>query len=376
MPCFLFSLTNKDGLNGGGYILNIMNKFFWLFLIIISLMPVFESRAAFAASVEDDEVYRSRYEDTIFGRRFYNVEFIKHHNAWDMVKWGLTGKREKWPEWVNIEPGETPPERVEKGIRYTVVNHATVLIQVNGINILTDPIWSVRASMLSCIGPKRAVPPGITFDQLPPIDVVLISHNHYDHMDIPTLERLVKRDNPLVVTGLGNQQILQRYGIKNVQELDWWKGFTRGGIEFCFTPARHFSRRGATDYNLSLWGSFIIRTPSGVICFIGDSGYGSFIKEIRRRFGPVDLAFIPIGAYEPAWMMETVHLTPEQAWQVHDELGSRLSVAIHFGTFQLTDEGINEPVERLGKVIMQNGKASGKFVVPTFGKSMDTMQMD
>lgn len=252
MPCFLFSLTYKFGLYGGGYILNIMNKLFWLFLIIISLMPVFESRAGFSASVEDDGTYKSRYEDTMFGRRFYNVEPIKHHNAWDMVKWVVTGKREKWPEWVHIEPGDTPPERVETGIRYTVVNHATVLIQVDGINILTDPIWSMRASMLSWIGPKRVVPPGITFDQLPPIDVVLISHNHYDHMDIPTLERLAKRDNPLMVTGLGNQQILRRYGIKNVRELDWWKGFTKGGIEFCFTPARHFSRRGLTDYNMSL----------------------------------------------------------------------------------------------------------------------------
>jgi L-ascorbate metabolism protein UlaG (beta-lactamase superfamily) len=373
MPCFLFSLTSKYGLYGGGYILDIMNKPFRLFLIIISFMLVFESGADFSAFAED---YKSRYEETIFGQRFYNIDPIKHHNPWDMVKWGVTGKREKWPEWVYIEPGDTPPERVKTGMRYTVVNHATVLIQVNGINILTDPVWSMRVSMLSWIGPKRVVSPGITFDQLPTIDVVLISHNHYDHMDIPTLKRLAKRDNPIVITGLGNQKILRSHGIKNVQEMDWWQKFTLSGIEFCFTPARHFSRRGVTDYNLSLWGSFIIKTPSGVICFIGDSGYGSFVREICRRFGPVDLAFIPIGAYEPAWMMETVHLTPEEAWRVHEELGARLSVAIHFGTFQLTDEGIKEPLERLGKVVSQSGNALGKFVVPTFGKSMDTMQTD
>lgn len=292
-----------------------------------------------------------------------------------MMKWGITGKRKKWPNEIYIEPGDTPLKRVENGISYTVVNHSTVLIQVNGINILTDPIWSTRASMLSWIGPKRVVQPGITFDQLPFIDVVLISHNHYDHMDIPTLERLAKRDKPLILTGIGNKKILKQYKIDNVKELDWWQIVTLGNVEFCFTPARHFSSRGLTDYNLSLWGSFIIKTPSGVVCFIGDSGYGSFVKEIRRRFGPVDLAFIPIGAYEPAWMMETIHLTPEEAWQVHKDLESRLSVAIHFGTFQLTDEGIEDPVKRLGEVILKKGQGLGKFMVPTFGKNMDGGQV-
>jgi L-ascorbate metabolism protein UlaG (beta-lactamase superfamily) len=230
--------------------------------------------------------------------------------------------------------------------------------------------------MLSWIGPKRVIPPGIKYDDLPPIDIVLISHNHYDHMDIPTLSRLAKRDNPIIITGLGNQRTLSRSGIGNVKELDWWQEFTKDKIDICFTPARHFSRRGAADYNMSLWGSFIIRTPRGVIYFLGDSGYGGFIKEICRRFGSIDLAFIPIGAYEPAWMMETVHLSPGEAMQVHKDLDSRLSVAIHFGTFQLTDEGIDEPVERLGKVVSQNSGASGKFVVPTFGKSVDVSKND
>ncbi|MCX5849602.1 MAG: MBL fold metallo-hydrolase [Deltaproteobacteria bacterium] len=347
-----------------------MKRLFWLVLSIIFIVPVFEIWADFSDS-KDSGAYRSQYENTMFGRRFYNIEPVKHHNAWDMMKWGLTGKRKKWPEKIDIESGDKPSAHVETGIRYTVVNHATVLIQVNGINILTDPIWSTRASMLSWIGPKRVVEPGINFDDLPPIDIVLISHNHYDHMDIPTLARLAKRDNPIIITGLGNQRVLWSYGIDNVKELDWWQEFNRDNIDICFAPARHFSRRGMADYNLSLWGSFIIKTPSGVIYFLGDSGYGGFIKEIRRRFGPIDLAFIAIGAYEPSWMMETVHLTPEEAMQVHKDLESRLSVAIHFGTFQLTDEGIDEPVERLDKVISQNSGALGKFVVPKFGKSVD-----
>ena len=350
-----------------------MNKIFWLFLIIVSFIVVSESGADFSASAED---YKSRYEDTILGRRYYNIEPVKRHNVFDLMKWYATGKRKKWPELINTEPYDAPPERHEKGIRYTVVNHATVLIQVDGVNILTDPIWSMRASMFSWIGPKRCLPPAVSFDQLPRIDVVLISHNHYDHMDIPTLELLVKRDNPLILTGLGNKRILKKHGIDNVTELDWWQNAASGAIEFFFTPARHFSSRGIADYNLSLWGSFIIKTSNGVICFIGDSGYGSFIKEIRKRFGPVALAFIPIGAYEPAWMMESIHLTPEEAWQVHKELESHLSVAIHFGTFQLTDEGINEPAERLLKAVSSDSRTFGKFIVPKFGKSIDVSQIE
>lgn len=353
-----------------------INKSLFILLIIIFLVSVPEGRADLSDSVKNNEAYKSRYEDTIFGRRYYNIEPVKRHNVFDLMKWYATGKRKKWPELINTEPYDAPPERHEKSIRYTVVNHATVLIQVDGVNILTDPILSMRASMFSWIGPKRCLPPAVSFDQLPHIDVVLISHNHYDHMDISTLERLVKRDNPLILTGLGNKQILKKHGIDNVTELDWWQNAASGAIEFFFTPARHFSSRGIADYNLSLWGSFIIKTSSGVICFIGDSGYGSFIKEIRKHFGPVTLAFIPIGAYEPAWMMESIHLTPEEAWQVHKELESDLSVAIHFGTFQLTDEGINEPAERLLKAVSSDSRTFGKFIVPKFGESIGVSQIE
>lgn len=326
-----------------------------------------ESPSLFAG----DGGYESRHEDTIFGRRFINIEPVKRHNAWDMLKWFSTGKRETWPVEIQNERGDKPPDRVKTGIRYMVVNHATVLIQVNGVNILTDPIWSERASRFSWIGPKRAVPPGIAFDHLPPIDIVLISHNHYDHMDMPTLKRLARRDNPLFVAGTGNQRTLKRSGIHNVTELDWWQGISQGGLEIYFTPARHFSRRGIADYNMSLWGGFVIKAPEGMIYFLGDSGYGRFVSEVRKRFGSFDLAFIPIGAYEPRWMMETIHLTPEEAVDVHHDLDSALSVGIHFGTFQLTDEGIDEPVKRLNKMIHEKGNQAGRFVVPAFGKSVE-----
>lgn len=354
----------------GVYILITTEKYFCLLLMIIFLLFAGKSHADFLKPVSDVSTSKSQQKETMSGRRFFNIEPVKEHNAWDMIKWVLTGNHQQWPQRVNLEPGDLPPARVEKGIRYTVVGHATVLLQVDGINILTDPIWSMRAGMFSWVGPKRVVLPGIEFDQLPKIDVVLLSHNHYDHMDIPTLRRLAKRDNPLILTGIGNRRTLMDSGIDNVKELDWWQGFAYDHVEVFFTPARHFSRRGLRDHNMSLWGSFVIRSSSGNICFIGDSGYGSFVKEIRKRFGPVDLAFIPIGAYDPAWMMETIHLTPEEAWQVHKDLDSHLSVAIHYGTFRLTDEGIDEPTQRLKKAISSGDEIFGRFVIPTFGKNM------
>ncbi|MDY6832831.1 MAG: MBL fold metallo-hydrolase [Thermodesulfobacteriota bacterium] len=348
-----------------------MNNFFRLGIIIVALASGFECRAEERppSAVEGRGVYDSRYRKTMAGRQFFNIEPTRKHNAWDMIKWGLTRKKAQWPDSVPATAGDIPPRRVEKGIRYTVVGHAAVLIQADGINILTDPIWSKRASMVSWAGPKRVTPPGIPFDRLPPIDVVLISHNHYDHLDIPTLRRLAARENPLVIAGLGTRRTLDRHGIDHVRELDWWQQTEVNGVTVMFTPARHFSRRGVTDYNESLWGGFGITAPSGTVCFVGDSGYGGFFKEIGRRLGAVDLAFIPIGAYNPAWMMETVHLTPEQAFQVHLDLGARRSVAIHFGTFQLTDEPMDEPADRLARMVGEHGLADKTFVVPVFGQA-------
>jgi len=340
-----------------------------LLVVVLVLLPVFEARTDTPVLSETSSTYDSRYRETMTGRQFYNIEPTRKHTAWDMIKWGLTRKKAEWPDSVPATAGDIVPQRVEKGIRYTVVGHATVLIQADGVNILTDPIWSKRASMVSWAGPKRVAPPGIAFSKLPPIDVVLISHNHYDHMDIPTLQWLAARDNPLVIAGLGSGRTLGRHGIDHVRELDWWQQAEINGVTVLFTPTRHFSRRGVTDYNQSLWGGFGITAPSGTVCFIGDSGYGEFFKEIGRRLGSVDLAFIPIGAYAPAWMMETVHLTPEQAFQVHLDLEARRSVAIHFGTFQLTDEAMDEPAERLARAVRKHGFADKTFVVPVFGQA-------
>jgi len=304
-------------------------------------------------------------------RRFYNVEQVKHHTAWDFVKWLATRKRSRWPDRVRTEPCDPPPRQVSTGmIRYTVVGHSTVLIQADGVNILTDPIWSQRASMVSWAGPRRAVDPAIPFDKLPSIDAVLISHNHYDHMDIPTLKRLAAVHDPVFVAGLCNGRTLRRHGITRIVELGWWQEHECKGVRIIFTPARHFSGRGPFDYNRSLWGGFVMKVSGGTIYFAGDTGYGKHFKDIRDRLGPIDLAFIPIGAYDPAWMMETVHLSPSEAWQAHMDLDALVSVAIHFGTFQLTDEPIDEPVEKISTLARRNQGRGGIFVVPTFGKGV------
>jgi L-ascorbate metabolism protein UlaG (beta-lactamase superfamily) len=313
--------------------------------------------------------YRSGTQPALTGLRFLNPEPVKHHTAWDLVKWAVTGRRERWPRPVPVASGDTPPSRVGRGeLFYLVVNHATVLIQTDSLNMLTDPIWSKHPSLVSWAGPRRSHLPGITLDQLPPIDLVLLTHNHYDHMDIPTLKRLADRDNPMMVAGLGNARTLTRHSLINIKELDWWGKTRVSDVTVHFTPARHFCRRGLFDYNRSLWGSFVIETSRGPLFFAGDTGYGVFFEHIYHRFGPMALAFVPIGAYRPRWMMGSVHLDPEEAWQVHRVLAARRSVGIHFGTFQLTDEGMGEPAARIQKIATADIDQTGEFVVPRFGE--------
>ncbi len=320
---------------------------------------------------EAAEKYTSRTRTTFTGLRFVNREPVKKHTAWDLIKWGLSGRRRLWPRMVAGRPGETPPPKAEPGeLRYLVVNHATVLIQTDRLNIVTDPIWSRHPGLVSWAGPRRSHPPGITLAQLPAVDLVLLTHNHYDHMDIPTLRRLVRRDNPLLVAGLGNRRVLYRHGLRRVKELDWWESMSLGPVTVSFAPARHFSRRGLWDYNRSLWGGFVVQGSRGPVYFAGDTGYGRFIGDIYRRFGPMALAFIPIGAYRPRWMMGSVHLNPEEAWQMHLALESRYSVGIHFGTFQLADEGIAEPAERIGRLAAEHTSGKGRFIIPRFGKTV------
>jgi L-ascorbate metabolism protein UlaG (beta-lactamase superfamily) len=305
------------------------------------------------------------------GRRFYNPTQPEMHGLWTAVKFLASAQPAPWPEFVE----NRPDSHLDCGLAsdqaaVTFVNHATVLIQLAGYNILTDPIWSERASPLSWIGPKRVREPGIPFDALPRIDLVVVSHNHYDHMDLETLRKLSKRFTPPILVPLGDKALLESVGINRVVELDWWeKVELTPETQVTFTPTQHFSSRGLFDRNKSLWGSYIIRNREHLIYFGGDAGYSTHYAEINARFGPVDLAFLPIGAYEPNWFMGPVHMNPAEAVKAHRDLASRQSVAIHFGTFRMTEEAIDRPVLDLKAALARQGVAGNDFAVLEEGRT-------
>ena len=276
---------------------------------------------------------------------------------------GSLSDAEDWPESVpNPEHGAVV-DAVESGIRATYISHSTVLLQVDGLNILTDPVYSDRASPVSFAGPRRVRAPGITLGELPPIDLILISHNHYDHLDTDTLQAILRQQpsQPVVITGLGNGALIKALGFSDVRELDWDTGADIGGVSIHFVECQHRSGRGLFDQMASLWGSFVLETSAGRIYFAGDSGYSPHFKEQGDKWGPFTLALLPIGAYEPRWFMADIHLNPEEAVKAHKELRSEQSLAIHYGIFQLTYEGIDAPLEDLRAALNQRGLDSAAF---------------
>ena len=252
----------------------------------------------------------------------------------------------------------------------TFVNHSTVLIQTEGLNIITDPVWSKRVSPLWGIGPKRYRPVGMRFEDLPPIDVVLISHNHYDHMDISTLKRIVKKWKPKIYAGLGNARYLRSRGIRGTVDLDWWeKDVIIEGVAVVCAPGQHFSSRALSDRNKTLWCGFILETPHGDVYFAGDTGYGMFVQKLHERYKKFRLALLPIGAFRPEWFMGPVHVSPDQAMQMHHELFAQTSIAIHFGTFHLADDHQDEPPERIRDIIANTPDPKPNFLVLDNGES-------
>jgi L-ascorbate metabolism protein UlaG (beta-lactamase superfamily) len=309
--------------------------------------------------------------DHFDGRRFHNPGHVGERSLWQVLRWGLTRRKEPWPQWIDDPPHPAPPERLPADeTAITFVNHATFLLQLGGVNVLTDPIWSERASPLSWRGPRRVRRPGIAFEQLPPIDVVLVSHNHYDHLDLHTLRRLRQQHAPLFVSGLGNRRFLHQRGLDKVEEMDWWQTFAfRDGFRVTMTPAQHYSRRGLFDHNVSLWGGFWIEFGMKKIYFTGDSAYGGHFVQIRERLGSPDVALLPIGAYEPRWFMAGAHMNPDEAVRAHLDLGAALSIGMHFGTFQLTDEAIDEPVRALREELAKRGIDEQTLRVLGFGET-------
>jgi N-acyl-phosphatidylethanolamine-hydrolysing phospholipase D len=229
----------------------------------------------------------------------------------------------------------------------TWIGHATLLIQINGVNILTDPQWSERASPVSWGGPRRLSPPGLAFEDLPRIDVVLISHDHYDHLGLNTVQRLAAAGDPLFLVPLGLKAWFAENGMTRVEELDWWQEYEYGGVKFVCVPAQHFSQRTLADANKRLWASWALLSPERRFYFSGDTGYFGGFEEAGRRFGPFDLAALAIGAYLPPEIMKFVHLTPEEAVQAFIDLNARALLGIHWGTFDLAEEPLDEPPRRM-----------------------------
>jgi L-ascorbate metabolism protein UlaG (beta-lactamase superfamily) len=281
-------------------------------------------------------------------RRFYNPDAPQARGFLDALRWKLSSRPEPSAEFISDVEQSTPPRCLESnGLRITLVNHSTVLIQQRASNILTDPIWSERASPVSWLGPKRRRKPGVQMHDLPNIDAVLISHNHYDHLDLRTLHQLADRGHSTFIVAARGARLLRSEKIEPVYELDWGESVTTSGISIHCVPALHFSARGIFDRNKSLWCGYAIEFPEQLVYFAGDTGFGSHFAQIRERFGSPQLALLPIGAYEPRWLMSPVHMTPEEAVRAHEILSAKTSIAIHHGTFQLADDGIDTPQKQL-----------------------------
>src|ERR1700722_282853 len=302
--------------------------------------------------------YSGPPSDHFNGEHFYNPPNGQPRVGAGLFQWLANRQPGPWRKWVDAAPGPIPPERVDNGaIRATFVGHSTVLLQFEGINVLLDPIWSKRASPVSFAGPKRHRPPGIRFEHLPKIHLVLQSHDHYDHFDVPTLRRIAAQWKPNFAVPLGVAPRLVSKKIattSQIAELDWWQPAQFSDtVRITAVPARHFSGRGLRDRNRTLWAGYVIESAAGTILFAGDTAYGPHFTEIAARFPKIRLALIPIGTYRPQWFMGPVHISPSDAVRAHKEVGAATSIAIHFGTFHLADDGEDEPVTELQRALDQ-----------------------
>jgi L-ascorbate metabolism protein UlaG (beta-lactamase superfamily) len=312
--------------------------------------------------------------DHFDGRTFFNPTGAAGQ-PFSAVPKLLLQPKTRWPGHVD-QPLRQPPERGDAAAVVTFIGHATFLIQTAAGAILTDPMYSDRAGPLGVFGPRRVRRPAVRIEDLPPVATILVSHNHYDHCDLATLRRLATRFDPAVVTPLGNAALLRSTGLRRVEEIDWWQPASIAPMPIVLTPAQHFSARTPFDRNRALWGGFVVTAAGHRIYVAGDTAYAPFFADIRQRLGPIDLALLPIGAYEPRWFMRDVHMNPEEAVRAHLDLEAARSVAMHYGTFQLTTEGIDEPVRALEAARRARGVPAARFVALPFGGSLRVGEPD
>ena len=304
------------------------------------------------------------------GKKFFNPQGDDLKSFLDVVKWKMTANVVPFPSHIPNKNYPFKPLTPTEKVSATFINHATYLIQFPGVTVLTDPVYSDRVSPFLFAGPKRVRAPGLLFEDLPAIDVVVISHNHYDHLDIETIKKLDAKFHPLFLVPLGDEKHLEKEGVQNVKAMDWWEEVRVKDVRFIFAPAQHWSARHLWDKNECLWGSFMMDSGAAKVYHAGDTGYGPHFRDIKSRLGAPELALLPIGAYKPRWFMKHYHMDPEDAVKAHLDLGAAKSVAMHFGTFQLSDEGVEEP-ERDLKVALEALKIpTGQFQVLDQGEAL------
>ncbi|CDM59620.1 MULTISPECIES: MBL fold metallo-hydrolase [Rhizobium] len=310
--------------------------------------------------------YQGPVSDHFDGTHFFNPDGIEPLGFRDLMRWQFGGGRDRWPRSVPSPFAPVKPDlRVDgNDLRVTMVGHATLLVQVAGLNILTDPVWSERASPFTFAGPKRAVAPGIAIDDLPPIDLVFVSHNHYDHLDVVTLKLLQAKHRPHVVTPLGNDTII-RSAVPDMQvtAMDWGTRLSLAGISIDAEPVHHWSARGTGDRRMALWAAFVLATPAGKIYHVGDTGFhgGVNYEAARQKHGAFRLAILPFGAYEPRWFMKGQHQNPSEAVMGMQLANAAYVAGHHFATFQLTDEAVDAPVKALKAAMVEHGIPPERF---------------
>ena len=338
-----------------------LKKFLISFLGLLAL-----SNKTFSSQI----IKITNFKNGIFVNNYIEPGLSSFKDFW---KWRKESKDFK-PNPVTFPLVKNNPDflkRNKKERTLTWIGHASFLFQINGLNILTDPHLTKRASPLSFAGPLRTTPPGLSFEDLPTIDVILITHNHYDHLDKKTIKKIIgsQKKQPLILVPLKLSKLIQKWGATKVKELNWWETTSFNDLNFHSVPVQHWSKRTLRDTNKTLWCGWVIEEKNYRFFFCGDTGYSKDFKDIQKRFKFIDTSLIPIGAYAPRWFMKNHHCNVNEAIQIHKDIKSKKSIGMHWGTFILTDEPMKEPKELLQKMIKEMKMPDSEFSVMNHGET-------